>query len=134
MAKEKKFNIILDVLCSDKFRNDFMHYTDVFEEGKQLAEFHAYEIEATGNPNLNKFCENFKNSLEEAGKQNVVFVAIRKMNDEFHPNYPKYFKPNVQTLSIHQNGTLGWTLFKNILKNLQYNVTTDERMRVISIE
>jgi hypothetical protein len=130
----KKYIINLDVLCSNKFMNDFMHYADVFENGKQLAEYHSYTIEITGNPDLSKFCENFKNSLEEAGKQNVVFVAMKQINNEFKPKYPIYFKKGIQTLSMYKNGSLGWSLFRNILNQLGYTATTNECMQVISIE
>lgn len=130
----QEFDITLDVLCGNKLINEFMHCADVFETGKHFVEHKTFTLSITGNPNLNKLCENFKNALENDGKINVIFVAIRDINGDFHPKYNKYIKPNVQTLSMYQNGILGWALFKDVLKTLKYNVETNQHMMVTIVE
>jgi hypothetical protein len=110
-----------------KFQNDFMHAGDVFEKGKQLAKF--FQAEIKGDPNLDMVCENFKNAMDRAGGYSV-FVAIRSVDGERCTEPRAYIMEGVQTISMEQNGSLGWGLFKDMLETLGYTVETNEHMVV----
>ena len=123
-------SVQVDVFHGDKFRNNFMHYADVFEDGKQLANYECFII--TGRPNLEKLSINIKESLEKLNR-NVVFVAIRSVDNVRVSNPNAYIKPNVQTISMVQNGNLGFAMFNDCLLNLGYKVVTNECMQVLSV-
>lgn len=120
----KKQIIILDVICGDKFTNDFMHYADVFEPGKQLGTYHNITIKGEG-IKIADICSNMKKALEKVG-QNVTFIGISSINGRKLLNPMGYIKPKVQTISDGKN----WCLFKSILEQLGYEVTTSEQMHV----
>ncbi len=131
MKKNKKevkeeLKVELDLFYGDKKLNDFMHYADVFERGKQLADYEQFII--TGNPNLEKICENVKNALEGTDK-NVVFVAIRNINGERVDDPKAYIKPNTQTISMGKK----FGLFKDLLETLKYKVQVSQNMEVLSV-
>jgi hypothetical protein len=126
--------VVLDVFGGSKmmkFQNNFMHCGDVFEQGKQLAEH--FQLTVTGNPNLDMLCENVKNAYEKAGEGYILFVAIRSIDGERSKEPKAYIKEGIQTLSMEQNGTLGWSLFKDILTHLGYEVKTNEHMMVETV-
>lgn len=126
--------IVLDVFGGDKMlklQNNFMHCGDVFEKGKHLSEH--FKITITGKPNLDKLCENFKNSFEKASEGYILFVAIRSINGERCKEPKAYIKEGIQTLSMVQNGELGWSLFRDILSQLGYEVKTNQYMMVESV-
>jgi len=123
---EKELKVELDVFYGDKKLNELMHYADVFERGKQLAYYEQFII--TGNPNLEKLCENVKNALEAADK-NVVFVAIRNINSKRFNDPKAYIKPNTQTISVGKK----FGLFKDMLETLEYKVQVSQQMEVLSV-
>jgi hypothetical protein len=127
-------DVVLDVFGGDKmlkFQNEFMHCGDVFEKGKQLAEH--FQIVVSGKPDLDKLCENFKNAFEKASEGYILFVAIRSI-DGIRSKEPKaYIKEGIQTLSMMQHDTLGWSLFKDVLTHLGYEVKTNQYMMVESV-
>jgi len=122
----KNNKIELDLFYGDDFKNRFMHAADVFEQGKQLAEYNQFVV--TGTPDLNKLCDNMKNALEKTGK-NVVLVAIRSINGKRVTPRP-YIKPNVQTISDGKK----FGLFKDMLERIGYKVDVSECMQVINIK
>lgn len=123
-------SIILDVIGGDKMdkmRNNFMHAVDVFEEGKHLARL--FQMEVTGNPNLDKLCENIKNVYEKASEGYVLFVAIRSIDNIRCKESQIFLKEGIQSIS---NG-YKWSLFRNILLDMGYNPKTNEHMIVESV-
>jgi hypothetical protein len=123
-------SIILDVICGDKMmklQNNFMHACDVFEKGKHLGQH--LQLEATGNPNMEKLCENVKNAYEQASEGYVLFIAIRTIDGERCKEPQAIFNKGIQTISDGSN----FGLFKNILKQLGYEAETNEYMMVESI-
>jgi hypothetical protein len=125
--------IILDVFGGDKMmknQNEFMHAGDVFEKGKELAQY--FQIVITGNPNLNKICFNLRDAYHKADGY-VLFAAINSIDGKRTKDPKPYIKEGIQTLSIEQKGTLSWNLFKNILEQLGYNVETNQYMMVENI-
>jgi hypothetical protein len=126
--------VVLDVFGGtkmQKFQNDFMHCGDVFEKGKHLAEH--YQIVVTGNPNLEKLCENYKNAYEKASGGYILFVAIKSIDGKRTKEPKAYIKEGIQSISMVQNGELGWSLFKDLLTHLGYEVKTNQYMMVESV-
>ena len=125
--------VTLDVFGGDKtakFQNAFMHAGDVFENGKHFAYY--FQVEIDGDPNLDKLCENLKNAYEQSGGY-ILFAAIRTI-DGVKSKEPKAFiKEGIQTISMYQNGTLGWSLFNDLLIKLGYETKTNEYMMVESV-
>ncbi|MDD5649080.1 MAG: hypothetical protein PHF86_01495 [Candidatus Nanoarchaeia archaeon] len=123
-------SITLDVIGGDKMdklKNNFMHAGDVFEKGKHLARL--YQIKVTGDPDLDKLCENIKNVYEKASEGYVLFVAIRNI-DEIRCKKPRVFlKEGIHSIS---NGH-EWGLFRNILLDMGYKPKTNEHMIVESV-
>jgi hypothetical protein len=118
--------IVLDVICGDKRINQFMHYGDVFESGKQYGEYAEITIE--GEPNLDKLPENIRTSLEAVG-QDVLFVSIATIDGIAPKKDYIFFKPGIQTISLGKK----YSLFKDVLSVLGYNSITDKQMYVIKI-
>ena len=133
MAK-KELTIELDFLGGDKrakFTNEFMHAADMFEKGKQLAAHDRFVV--TGNPNIKTLCKTIADAHAKAGGY-AVFVGIRKINGKRVNKAHAWFMEGVQSITMKQEGQeLGWTLFKNILEQLDYVAKTDEHMRVTSV-
>lgn len=142
MKKTKKVEIEIDFLGGDKnlkLMNDMMHAVNMFEKGKQLAIHNRFSI--TGeikqnlfgpeDPELNEICAKIANAFVKSDGY-AVFVGIRSVNGKrVEPR--AWFMPEIQSISMHQNGELGWALFKDILSHLEYTVQTDQQMRVISV-
>lgn len=134
--KQKKHEdaVVVDMFCGNemcKKVNELMHVVDMFESGKQLVTYEQYTI--TGKPDLQKLCRNVKDAWEKMGGY-VVFVGISYINGERVSGYPAYIKEGVQSLSISQNGDLGWLLFKKALEHIGYEVETDQRMHVLNVK
>lgn len=131
----EKINIDVDVIIGDKFTNDLMHGADMFETFKQLGEHHTLTINGTPKKELvgedldnalSGILNNFKTSLES--EYNLVFIAVRSVDDKRVKNPPVFIKPNVSLLS---NGTK-FGLLKDVLEFIGYTATTDENMRVLT--
>jgi len=124
--------ILFDIFEGDDLQNKFMHYCDVFEEGKQLVEYCQAEMEFTENENdkltlndFNNLTVTLKTSYEHAGR-NIVFVSIREVDDKKTNEYLPFIKEGVQTISTgHQ-----WGMFHNMLEQIGYKVETNEHMAV----
>lgn len=130
---EPTYEIEIDFLGGDvetKRINEFMHAVDVFEHGKQFVYHDGFII--TGNPDLSKLCEVIANAYEKCGGY-AVFVGIRNINGKRAENPHAYFMKNVQSVSMNQGKNSGWALFKDILEQLGYVASIDEKMRVISV-
>lgn len=127
MAKTKDKEIILDVIHGDAKKNNFMHWADMFESGKQLGKHEQYVI--TGTPDLKKVALIFKDALEKSGR-NVSFVGIRSINNKQPKSPEAYFRPDTQSISDGHN----WGLFKNLLEGLGYEVETSQYMHVTSVK
>lgn len=125
--KKKEKEIILDVIHGDAKQNNFMHWADMFESGKQLGKLEQFVI--TGNPDLKKVALIFKDALEKADR-NVSFIGIRSVNGK-QPKSPEvYLRPGTQSISDGHN----WGLLKGLLEGLGYEVKTTEHMHVTSVE
>jgi hypothetical protein len=125
--------IILDVFGGGKiakFQNDLMHAVDVFESGKHFAYY--FQLEISGEPDLDKLCERLKNAYEQSGGY-ILFAAIRNINDIRSKEPKAYIKEGIQTISTYQNNVLGWSLFSDMLIKLGYKTVTNEYMMVESI-
>lgn len=141
--KSKKVEIEIDFLGGDKnvkFMNDMMHAGDVFEKGKQFAVHNRFVLTGTITQNLfgpedeelNNVCSKLANASIKSGGY-AVFVGIRSVNGKrVEPR--AWFMPEIQSISMYQGENLGWALFKDILSHLEYNVKTDQYMRVISVQ
>jgi hypothetical protein len=126
---------ILDVFGGNsmmKLQNELMHAADVFENGKQFADFSQVEIVSHGLPNTAIICTSLKNSYERAGGY-VLFAAIRSVDGKRCEEPKAYIQNGIQTITMLQNGELGWALFKDLLEHLEYEVETDEFMHVESV-
>ena len=129
----------VDILGGDKaakFTDELMRASDLFEEGKRYvvhrrASLIIDGVPDLGVPDLDKICERVLETLEALGGY-VVFVGIRKVDDK-RGNWRCWFAPGIHAVSIYQNGDLGWTLFADILRQLDYHVQTDDRMKVIAV-
>ncbi len=124
--------IEIDFLGGDKsakMKNEFMHVADMFPKSKQYA-MHE-RLVFTGEPDLTKLCERFANSCKESGGY-AVFVGIRKIDGKRVDSPNSWFMKGVNQISMEQNGTLSWGLFKDILTQLNYTVTVDEYQNVIN--
>lgn len=132
--EKENHEIELEVLGGseeEKFINHLMHAADVFEKGKQFANY--YTVMVTGNPNLTKLCENLANAYEKVGRY-AVFIGIKSINGQKPENPHVWFMKDVQSISmITEDRGACWSLFKDILVTLGYNVLTDEHMRVIQV-
>ena len=130
--------ILVDILGGDakaKFTNDFMHAGDVFESGKQLAQYESIEIDGNDKINIEELIPNIRNAWESPKGMNgyIVFAAIRSIDGKRCIEPRPYFMQNIQTISMYKNGKLCWSMFKDILYNLGYKAITDEHMRVTSV-
>lgn len=114
-----------------KMQNEMMHCVDMFEAGKQLAQYNRVTMDIEPQ-SLKGICEIVKGIYEEAGGY-VLFAAISRVDGKREPHIQLQLKEGIQTLSMLQNGSLGWTLFKDALVRLGYSVETDERMRVTNV-
>lgn len=108
-----------------KFMNNFMHWGDVFEEGKQLAVHERFTVVGNDCVDLEKLCERIANAYEQAGGY-AVFVGIRKIDNKRVDCSNAWFLKDVHSISMGNK----WGLFKDILNHLGYIVETDENMRV----
>jgi hypothetical protein len=125
---KKKIVIEVDAIFGDKNLNEFMHAVDMFEEGKQLAEYCPLVITANSEVNLENVVENMRKSLDSAG-MNVVFVALKSVDGNKSEDIKAFIKPNVQTLSSGKK----FGLFKDHLERIGYQVETDKYMHVLSV-
>lgn len=82
----------------------------------------------TGSESLTDILNTIKDGLEK-GKQNVIFIGIRSVDNKLPENPVVYIKLGVQTISNGEN----FTLFRNILLKLGYDVQTNEYMTVLSV-
>jgi hypothetical protein len=128
MGMEMK--IIVEILYGDRKINQFMHSADIFEPGKQLVTNHEnYTITGT-DIKLPLLCENVAKAFEKGGDKNVVFVAIKSINDKRVKDAMPYFKPETQSIS---NGKT-WGLFKDVLMQMGYEVETSQHMHVTNVK
>ena len=118
-------NVIIDAIYGSKVKNDFMHACDMFENFKQLGEYGQFKV--SGKPDMKKLIINFKESLEKCGI-NVVFLSIRQVGLKLTNKYDNYIKPGTASITDGNN----WGMFHSVLKDLGYEVKTDDRMRVTS--
>jgi len=119
--------VTLDIFEGDSTLNAFMHASDVFEKGKQLAEASQleFDIEVDGEPDMDKIIENVK-TVYETNKRNVIFLSIREVDGKKVNHYPLYLKAGVQSISDgHKFG-----LFKDWLEHIGYETRTNEFMVV----
>jgi hypothetical protein len=124
--------IIFDIFEGDDLQNKFMHYCDVFEEGKQLAEYYQVEMTAEKIENdepidFNKLIIKLKTVLEQA-KRNVVFLGICEIDDKKTNEYLPFIKEGTQTITSGRH----WGMFHDMLKTIGYKVETNEHMAVIN--
>jgi len=125
MAKAKE--IILDVIHGNAKQNDFMHWADVFEAGKQLGELEQVLI--TGNPEMKQVCLILKEAYEKSGR-NVSFIGVRSVNGKQPKTAETYFRPGTQSISNGHN----WGLFKKLLEGLGYEAEVSDNMCVTSVK
>lgn len=124
--------VVLDILGGykeDKFINEFMHAADVYEEGKQYAQY--FQLIVEGTPNLNELIPNILKTYNQLNGY-IVFAAIRSIDDKRCNDHKGYFMENVQTISLNVDGTLKFCLFKDLLKYLGYDCLTDQKMYVVN--
>ena len=123
--------IILDVLAGDRQVNHLMHCADVFEDGKQLADYDQIEVDIAldipKDMSASEFQDKMKLAHEKSGK-NVVFMSIIKLDGVPTNEYPPYIMEGVQTISSGKK----WGLFKDVLENFGYEVEHTDRMIVTS--
>lgn len=118
----------LEYLGGDKlasFTDGLLHACDLFNSSKRFVIYDRLTIHGT--PDLDKLCERVASCLKEVGGY-AVFVAIRKVDGK-RGNWPIWFERDINSIAMAQ----GWTLFRDILQQLDYNVETDESMKVIAI-
>lgn len=125
--EKKEVKVILDVIAGDGMRNKFMHYADMFEDSKQLGEYQQMTVSGKPEMDINNISRNMKDALEKVG-MNVVFVSVRQVGPTLTNDYERYIKPGTSSIS---NGHK-WGMFHELLKQLGYEVETNERMQVIS--
>ena len=124
--------IAFDCFYGDKKLNQFMHACDVFETGKQLAQFKPFETTLTleeGKETLSdEEIEKVYNLLwEQTGKEyNLVFLAIRSVDDVKTNRFKPFIKEGVQTLSDGK----GWGMFNEMLERIGYDVEVSQFMQV----
>lgn len=113
-----------------KFINEFMHYGDVFENGKHYCCWFSLTVEGT--PDLNKLIPNIVNAWEnkDGAKGYVIFAAIRSIDDIRVKDPKAYLKEGVQSLSMIINGKLSWVKFSDFLKHLGYKAHYDNHFVV----
>lgn len=115
-----------------RFMDEFMHAADMIEPGKKYVCYEQYSIECSEISMLEDFCGKFARAHNDAGGH-AVFVGIRSIDGKKPEKPLVWFAEGVHSLSMLQDGKHGWGLFKDILTQLGYEATTDDRMRVISI-
>jgi hypothetical protein len=109
-----------------------LHALDVFEPSKHYVIHSRIRIEVSDkNPILNSKDFFVEESIKRGGY--VLFCAIRKI-DGLRINDDKiHFAKDVNTVTVRQDEKFGWLLFKEMLEQLDYTVTTDERMFITSV-
>jgi hypothetical protein len=121
--------LLLDVFAGDRQVNHLMHCADVFEAGKQLADYNQIEIDiALDIPkdiSASDFLGKLKLAYEQAGK-NVVFMNIIQTDGVKTNEFLPYMMEGVQTISTGNK----FGMFHKILTQLGYEVETNERMMV----
>lgn len=129
-TSKPKHEVEIDIFHSPSLLDKFMHAVDCFESGKRLAVFERMTV--TGDPDLTKLCENIKNALEQV-KRELLFIAINSIDGVRSKEPYAYIRPKIQTLSMYQNGNLGFGLFKDILGQLGHKAKTNETMEVTRV-
>lgn len=123
----EKVSIVFDVFEGDGHQNYILHAADMFEEGKELANYQQFQIdvEVDGDPDYNFLIQNMKDSFESSNR-NVVFVSIRSINGKLVNNYPPYIKKGVKSIS---NGRR-FDLFNILLAEVGYKVDVNDDLSV----
>lgn len=123
----EKIKLLFDVFEGDAIQNELLHNADMFDDGKQLANYQQFELSAEieGDVNYEDIILNLKNSFE-TNKRNVSFISIRKMNDEPTNEYKPYIKEGVRSIS---NGRR-FDLFNLMLAEIGYDVKVDDDLFV----
>jgi len=131
----ESYKVEIDLLGGselEKFTDKAVNLSGIFESGKRIATHDRFII--TGNGDLKKLCETIAMAAIESGGY-ALFVGIRSVNDKRVSNNFAWFEKGVQSLSMFNiDGSMGWALFKDVLKELGYNAQTDEHMHVIAVE
>ncbi len=138
--KQKKqkpsHKIEFDVLGANKRENlinELAHAADLFDKGKQYAAYHAFKMTGKGDLGLSKLCEALAGAYKKIGGY-AVFVGIRTIDGERADHPHAYLMDGVHTISMEkEDGSPGWSLFKDLLDTLGYAATTDENNRVLSV-
>lgn len=119
--------IEFDILHGNKKLNHALHAWDLFEEGKQLFQFKRLQVTCDKTVDeLPDLITKLKETISQ--EENVIFISIRSVDRKINSTIPPYIQQGVQTVS--DGGK--FDLFKNILEQLGYTVTTNEFVMVLT--
>ena len=103
----------------EKFTNNLLHAGDLFGSEKEYCSHKRVVI--TGTPDLDKLCERMADASEKSGGY-AIFVGIRTIDGQ-RVSDPRYWKKDgVKTVSMKQNGYVGWQLLEDAISRLGYAV------------
>jgi hypothetical protein len=135
--------LVMDVLFRNKHQDGvdrLMHATDVFERGKQFAQYECLEFEINEIPEtgekgqtLQNLFNLMKKGFEENEGYKIIFMGVRIYGDGRPKEITPVFRKDIQSLSMIQNGKLGWSLFKDVLEHLGWEVETDDKMHLTKV-
>lgn len=121
-----------DMFYGDRQLNAFMHAADVFEKGKQLANFQRFdmefELEEDSRVATSEDIQKIFDHLREATTKeyNLVFLSIRAVDGVATNEFEPYIKEGVQSISDGK----GWGMFHEMLKRIGYDVEHTQFMQV----
>ena len=136
-----KIKLNIDIISAYRIQNEFMHFCDVFEKGKQLGEHERLNLIITYKKNMkvenrtskdyfNKLIIDLKNAFSKAGAKNIVFLNIISINNKTVDFLKPYILPDVQTISNgHQ-----FVMFHQLLEQIGYEVKTNKYMAVTKVK
>ena len=124
--------IRFDAIYGDKQINEFMHACDVFEKGKQLADYKPFTVilsfeKGRENPNDENIMKIFDGFIQVTSKTyNLVFFAITIIDGKPTNRFKPYIKKDVQSITTGYD----WGMFNKLLETIGYEVEHTQFMQV----